>query len=188
MEKFFELFKKNLKTERLELRIMEPTLENAKIVWEAIQNENPDDFKYLRFSPNGKTYLPISEKETLDTLLEANETQNGISYCVYHNNKFIGFVQILYWEKRNILEMGKIWFVKSSWGNGFATEINKTIEKITFTKTDISHMGWQCYEDNINSKKAALHNGYNLVKEMTDSETNYNRLVFIKEKISNKRT
>ena len=184
MEKFFEIFKKNIKTERLELRIMEPTPENAKLIWEAIKNEKTDNFKYIRFSPNRKTPLPTSEKETLDTLLDANETQNCISYCVYHDNKFIGFVQILYWEKRNILEMGRIWFVKSSWGKGFATEINKTIEKITFAKTDIPNMGWQCYEDNILSKKSALHNGYKLVKKMNDTDTNYVRLVFMKQKQS----
>lgn len=37
MEKFFELFKKNLKTARLELRIMEPTLANAEMVWEVVK-------------------------------------------------------------------------------------------------------------------------------------------------------
>lgn len=184
MENFFEIFKKNIKTERLELRVMQPTPETTKLVWEAIKNENPDDFKYIRFSPNRKTPLPISEKETLDTLSEANEIQNCISYCVYHNNKFIGFIQILYWEKRNILEMGGIWFIKSSWGNGFATEINKAIEKITFGKTNISTMGWQCYEDNKLSKKSALRNGYELVKKMNDTDTNYVRLVFMKQKQS----
>ena len=39
-----------------------------------IKKENPQDFPYIRFSPNRKTYLPTSEKETLDTLLEAIES------------------------------------------------------------------------------------------------------------------
>ena len=47
MEKFFELFKKNLKTERLELRIMEPTPENAALIFDVLKNENPDDYKFM---------------------------------------------------------------------------------------------------------------------------------------------
>ena len=39
MEKFFELFKRDLKTDRLEMRMLEPTPENAKIVWKALKNE-----------------------------------------------------------------------------------------------------------------------------------------------------
>ena len=178
-------FPETIKTSRLLLRSVLPTEENAKLMWNEIKKENPQDFPYIRFSPNGKTYLPTSEKETLDTLLEAKEVPNSINYWVYYKDKFIGFVQIIYWEKRDILEMARIWFVKSAWGNGFASEINKAIEEITFSKTKVLNMGWQCYEDNADSKKTALRNGYKLVKEMTDPETSCNRLVFIKEKISN---
>lgn len=41
--KFFQLFKRKLKTGRLEMRILEPTTENAKLVWDALKNENPND-------------------------------------------------------------------------------------------------------------------------------------------------
>ena len=44
MEKFYEIFRRDLKTKRLELRILQPTPENARLVWDAIQNENPGDF------------------------------------------------------------------------------------------------------------------------------------------------
>ena len=68
MEKFFELFKKNLKTERLELRVLEPTVENAKIVWEAIKNENPDDFKYVWFTATHNSHMTESLEETLQRI------------------------------------------------------------------------------------------------------------------------
>ena len=32
-----KIFNKNLKTQRLELRILEPTLENAKLVWDVLK-------------------------------------------------------------------------------------------------------------------------------------------------------
>ena len=41
MEKFFELFGHNIKTERLEMHILEPNEENALLVWNVLKNENP---------------------------------------------------------------------------------------------------------------------------------------------------
>ena len=49
MEKFYELFRRNLKTPRLELRILEPTLENAKLVWNVIKDEDHANFRFVRF-------------------------------------------------------------------------------------------------------------------------------------------
>ena len=44
MEQFMKIFNKNLKTQRLELRILEPTLENAKLVWDVLKNEKKENF------------------------------------------------------------------------------------------------------------------------------------------------
>ena len=60
MEKFLELFKRDLWTERLEMRLLEPTPENAKIVWDVLKNENPEDFKYMWYSVSHKSHLPES--------------------------------------------------------------------------------------------------------------------------------
>ena len=57
MEKFFELFGHNIKTERLEMRILEPNEENAQLVWNVLKNENPDDFIY---SSRLESILPTS--------------------------------------------------------------------------------------------------------------------------------
>ena len=64
MEKFFELFKRNLKTQRLELRIMEPTLENATLIFDTLKNENPDDYKFMWYSVSHKSHLTESVEET----------------------------------------------------------------------------------------------------------------------------
>ena len=65
MDRFYELFRRNLKTSRLELRVLEPTPENAKVVWEAIKDENSADFKYINWTPEYKKPLPESFEETL---------------------------------------------------------------------------------------------------------------------------
>ena len=65
MEQFFKFFKKNLKTERLELRILEPTLENAKLVWNVLKKQNKQDFQY---APMANNILPESLEETFNMM------------------------------------------------------------------------------------------------------------------------
>ena len=181
MEKFFKLFRHNFKTPHLELRIIKPTKKLATKFWNVIKNESPDDFKYISFSTDYLKPLPQSEQETFDTLIKENDKPNAISYAVYNNNKLIGFFQIKYWENNATLEMAEIWFIKSARGKGYSNEINEVIENIAFAEPSISRIGWQCFEPNIQSKNAALHNGYKIIKSINDSiRKDIVRLVLVK--------
>ena len=181
MEKVLRLFQHNLKTQHLELRIIKPTKEIAADFWSIIKNENPEDFKYMSFSTDYLKPLPQSEQETFDTLIKENNKTNAINYAVYNNNNLIGFFQIKYWKDNTTLEMAEMWFIKSARGKGFANEINSAIEKIAFSELNISRIGWQCFEPNIQSKNAALHNGYKILKRIDDSiRKDTVRLVLVK--------
>ncbi len=85
MEKFFELFAHNIKTERLEMRILEPTMKNAKLVWEAIKNENPNDFAFIHYSPKYDKPLPESLDETFETMKNYAEAfkSNAVLWYVF---------------------------------------------------------------------------------------------------------
>lgn len=183
MEQILKLFKHDLKTQHLELRLLKPTKENAAAFWNIIKDENPDDFKYISFTPNYMTekHLPTSEIETFETLIKQDKEQNAVNWATYHNNELIGFFQIRYWHNNSTLEMAEMWFIKSAQGQGFSKEINQAIEKIAFSIPSISRIGWQCFEQNTKSKKAALSNGYTLLSSKPDSiHQNLVRMVFIK--------
>ena len=169
MEKVLKLFKRDFKTSRLELRLISPTKKLAEDFWNIIKNENPDDFKYISFSLDYNTPLPTSEQETFDTLVKECKESNTINYAIYNNNSLIGFTKIIYWENNATLEIGGAWLIKSAWGQGFVKEIAANIEKIALLEPAISRMGWQCFEQNIGSKTAALHSGYNILKSAPDS-------------------
>ena len=169
MEKVLKLFKRDFKTSRLELRLINPTKKLAKDFWNIIKNENHDDFKYVSFSLDYNTPLPKSEQETFDTLIKECKESNTINYAIYNNNNLIGFTKIVYWENNATLEIGNTWLVKSAWGQGFIKEIATNVEKIALLEPSISRMGWQCFEPNIGSKMAALHSGYNILKSVPDS-------------------
>ena len=181
MEKIIRLFQRNLKTLHLELRTIKPTKELAANFWDIIKNENPDDFKYMSFSTDYLKPLPQSEQETFYTLIKENNKSNAVSYAIYNDNSLIGFFQIKYWEDNATLEMAEMWFIKSARGKGFANEINEAIEKIAFAEPSISRIGWQCFEPNIQSKNAALRNGYKILKSIKDSiRKDTVRLVLVK--------
>ena len=104
MKKFFELFRRDLKTPRLELRILEPTPENAQLVWDAIKDENPADFRFVNWTPNYKKPLPESFQETLKQMQHEEKydvAQNGVVWYVFYNGKLIGHHGLFYFDSNN---------------------------------------------------------------------------------------
>ena len=187
MEKFFKLFKRDLKTERLEMRILEPTPENAKIVWDVLKNENPEDFQFIRFSPKYDTPLPKSSDEVL--VIMQNDAkmmgENGVVWYVFHENKLVGYARVHYWDNNKTLQIAAVWLVKSAWGYGFYKEIREAVEKIAIEDLGVHRIGIQCMGGNIRSKSSIEHGGYHLDGCMRDANlmpdgTWMDQLVFTK--------
>lgn len=162
MEKFFELFKKNLKTERLELRILEPTMENAEMVWDVVKTQNPDDFKYVWFTATHNSHMTESLEETLQRIKLDYESKTGCAYYIFHNGKFIGYQRIHYIESSRTLQCAAVWFVKSAWGNGFNQEVHNMLEKLGFEQLNINRICRQTMAGNMASKKSIETSGYHL--------------------------
>ena len=162
MEKFFEIFKKNHKTERLDLLILEPTTENAELVWNVVKNENPDDFKYVWFTATHNSHMTESLEETLQRIKLDFESKTGCAYYIFHNGDFIGYQRIHYMESSRTLQCAAVWFVKSAWGNGFNQEVHKQLEIMAFDKLGANRICRQIMPDNIRSKKSIDADGYHL--------------------------
>jgi len=162
MKKFFELFRRDLKTPRLELRILEPTPENAEMVWNVVKNEKPDDFKYTWFTVSHKSHLTESVEETQERMKIDYESKNGCAYYVFYNNKFIGYMRIHFWAESRTLQCASVWFIKSMWGKGFNKEIHDKLEDIAFNGLQVNRICRQTMAENIASKKSIEHSGYHL--------------------------
>lgn len=52
MEKFDKIFNRDIKTERLELRVLRPTIANAQMIWDVLKDENSMDYQYMWYSSN----------------------------------------------------------------------------------------------------------------------------------------
>lgn len=161
MEKFFELFGHNIKTERLEMRILEPNEENAQLVWNVLKNENPDDFIY---SSRLESILPISQEDTLNVMqyYQARCQNRGIAWFLFYNNELIGYQRIYYCPDNKTLECSSVWFARKYWGNGFNQEIHRKIEEIAFEQLGVNRICRQCIKDNIRSYNSIIKSGYHL--------------------------
>ena len=165
MEKFYELFRRNLKTPRLELRILEPTPENAKVVWKAIKDENPADFKYINWSPGYKKPLPESLEETLAQMQQEQNRDvvpNGAVWYVFHNGKLIGHHGVFYFDSNKSMQSGNVWFVKSAQGHGFNQEIWSLLIKMAFEQLGANRIMRQCMASNEKSQKSISNSGFHL--------------------------
>jgi RimJ/RimL family protein N-acetyltransferase len=170
MERFEELFRQNLITQRLELRMLEPTLENAEHVWQAIRNENSADFRYVNWTPDSRRPLPENyglPKSFDETITQMRQEQKydvnqdgGAVWYVFYNGQMIGHHGVFYSSKWNCMEGGDVWFIKSAWGRGFNREIWSLIIQKAFEELGVDRINRRCFADNERSKKSIISSGF----------------------------
>lgn len=153
---------KELQTERLVLRQMNATPENAKMIFSAIKNEKKADFPYSPIAMDEKEILPADADEVLNIMKRGATwtAENGVTYYIFLDNKFIGYTRAYYHESNETLQIGQIWFIKSAWGKGFAGEIYNLYDKIAFEKLKANRITVQCATENTKSEKSIRKAGF----------------------------
>lgn len=168
-------FPDSIKTQRLELRQLEPTLENAQIVFDVLRHENPDDYKYnptTAFDPALKkkqTNLPATVEDMLQTMQEKQiwlegDSYNspGVIYYIFNNDKLIGLRRIHYHVNMKTVQISENWLIASARGHGFAKESMDAIEKLAFVDMGANRITRQCDTLNTASANSIKSSGFNL--------------------------
>ena len=154
---------KIIKTERLEMRQLDVTPDNAKIVFEAVKNENPADFYYNQICNNSA--VPSNADEILKQMQIEYQwaSDNGINLYIFHNGKPIGYRRLFFHDDATkTLQMATVWLVRSAWGHGFARETSDAIEKIAFETLGANRITRQCSADNVRSANSIRSSGFHL--------------------------
>ena len=164
MSKFLKLFHKNIKTQRLEMRVLGATKNNASMIYDILKHESPEDFQYIMFSARHRTPLPKSKKEILQILQMDTDKKNthDVAWYVFHQDKLIGYQKVHYFEISKAFKFTDVWFIKSAWGNGFNQEIHKKLESIAFEKLKAHSAIRECMDVNVRSEKSIRASGYHL--------------------------
>lgn len=187
MEKFYEIFNHDIKTERLEMRVLKPTIANAQMIWDVLKNENPMDYRYMWYSTTHKSHLPESVDETLEIMQRDSKYKNGVVWFIFHDGKFIGYQRIHFIDSSDTIQCASVWFVKTAWGQGFNQEVHKKIEQLGFQDLGVNRICRQAMEGNVCSVNSIKKSGYQLdgidraANKMPDG-TYMNHLLFSKLK------
>lgn len=154
---------KVIKTERLEMRQLEPTIENAQMIYEAIKNESPDDYHFNPIAHDGKI-LPESADEMMQVMeKEARWILNsGVIYYIFLKDKLIGYRRFFYTEDNRTLHISNTWFIKHERQKGYGQESFKAIEKIAFNELNANRCTRDCSVDNTLSAKSIKASGFHL--------------------------
>ncbi len=166
-------FPKILKTARLELRQLEPTMENAQLLFDVLKNENPDDFGFnptTAFDPKLKknqTNLPESVQDMFETMQEKEiwvkgDTYNdpGSIYYIFLDGRLIGARRLHWNESFKTMQLSEVWIIKSARGRGYAIESMEALEKLAFVDFGANRLTGQCNVLNIPSAKVLEHTGW----------------------------
>lgn len=154
---------KIIKTERLEMRQLDVTPDNAQIVFEAVKNENPADFYYNQICNNSA--VPANADEMLKQMQIESQwgADNGVNLYIFHNGNLIGYRRLYFHDDpTKTLQMAAVWLVRSAWGHGFARETSDEIEKIAFETLGANRITRQCSADNIRSANSIKSSGFHL--------------------------
>ena len=133
-------FSRNLHSDRLVLKHLVPNLQNAKMIYDVLKNENPKDYKYEPLVP--KHVLPKSVKETLNMMNHYKdfEDKDGCVFYMFYNNEFIGVRKLCYFKEASTLKFSTVWLIRSARRKGFAKESFRLLEDIAFNKLKVNRI------------------------------------------------
>jgi ribosomal-protein-serine acetyltransferase len=155
-------FSRTIKTARLELRPLESTIENARIIFDALKNENPEDYLYSPVVFPG--ILPKTAEEMLDKMKKWEEwdRSNGIQLYIFYSGQFVGFRRMQFFDWNDTFQFAEVFFIKSARRHGFADETMKFFERIAFEELNANRTIRWNNPQNTASKNLAIKNGYHL--------------------------
>ena len=187
MDGFNRIFNHDIKTERLELRVLKPTIANAQMIWDVLKHEKSDDYQYMWHSVTHKSHLPESADETLELMKRDSGYKNGVVWYIFYHGRFIGYQRIHYWDNNDTIQCASVWFIKSARGQGFNQEVHKLIDKLGFEELGVNRICRQAMAGNVCSVNSIKKAGYQLdgveraANKMPDG-TYMNHLLFSKLK------
>lgn len=154
-------FSQTIKTKRLVLRVVAPTAENAKKIFNLIEQNR----EYLEAWQGHIEYLRTVDDvmQNLEFRHNQIEKNEGILFGIYRNNNFIGRIRF-FDIKDNTCEIG-FWLIESANGYGYMTEVLSALETELF-KFGFDKIILDVDAGNTPSENVAKRNGYKLEKRL----------------------
>lgn len=155
------IFPQTIKTLRLVLRVVAPTVENAKKIFNLIEKNR----EYLTAWQGHIEYLRTVDDvmQNLEFRHNQIEKNEGILFGIYHNDSFIGRIRFFI-NCDGKCEIG-FWLIESANGHGYMTEALSALETELF-KFGFNRITLDIDAGNTASENVAKRNGYKLEKRL----------------------
>jgi ribosomal-protein-serine acetyltransferase len=152
-------FPKYIKSESLELKLLEPTFENAKNIFDTVKKSQEHVSKWLGWAEPGRLSIE-SVFRALDTWHKRWGGESFDGFSIFLDGKIIGatgFIDVN--TKAKTAEIG-YWLSKDATGKGYMTEAVKALESVAFGDFDFNRIVIRCNADNTGSENVAIRAGY----------------------------
>ncbi len=150
--------KYNLKGERIVLRKVKPTIENALQVFHAVDSSREFLGKWLEWVP-----MTLTVEDSLKFLFDTQkdiESGQKIVYGIFLDNQYIGNISIFDIDLKNKSgEMG-YWISQEFTRKGYVKEAIDLLEKEAFGRLSLNRVQIQCDRQNAASQGIAKKCGY----------------------------
>jgi len=154
-----------IKTQRLEMRRLDATAENARLVFDALKNESPDDYIFNPIAWEFHKMLPDTVDEMHAQMKKEDESYNtyhGFCYGIFLDNELIGCRSFYLFKDTKTLKTAHAWFLKRFRNMGFGQETMAVFEKIGFEQLGANRVFRRCSADNVASAEHIKRAGYHL--------------------------
>lgn len=155
-------FPQIIKSERLDLRVLLPTKENATVLLNII-DQNRDYF--IQWQGHFGELKTVDDVENyLDKRANQIKNDQGMCFYIYHKDNIIGRIRFFNIQN-NACEIG-YWLIKSANGNGFMSEALQALESELF-KFGFDKITLDIDDGNVRSESLAKRNGYKLENRLS---------------------
>ena len=167
-------FPLTIKGSRIELITLEPTFDNARLVFDTVVENREHLLPWLTWSSIERTNKPEDSFEFLLKNKQKREEHIKYSFGIFLNDKYIGNVGIFdISEKKKSAEI-VYWLIKEAVGKGYISEAVKLIEDEAFSNLGLNRIQIRCDVRNTASANVAKRLGYKL--DGTMRSFNFNRV------------
>ena len=154
-------FPMTLETSRVKLKVVEPTLDNAEMMYKAIEDNRAHLVEWLSWADIEQYSGP---KNALDFLtIKQEDRKNGLAFLfgIFFDDKYVGAVDVFNVSYKNKSCDVGYWLVENVTGKGIMQEVLKAVEKVAF-ELGIHRIQITCNSKNIHSANVARRLGYHL--------------------------
>ena len=155
-------FGRTLKGNRVELRTLAPTFDNARMMFATVDANRAHLLPWMEWAAEDKTKSAEDIYDTLKKWQAGRESGKEFQYGIFLSGAYVGCCGVF--DVKDSHKTGEIgyWLTREAAGKGYASESVCLLEDEAFAGDGLNRILIKCDPDNLPSVKVAEHNGYRL--------------------------